>query len=121
MILNHRDTEDTEMEFEAIEVPIKMDNDGVARVGGTRVTLETVIGAFRRGDAAEEIAENFDSLSLADVYGAIAYYLNHREEVDTYIQQRRQEAEEIRQEIEASQPKMFTLRQRLLKKKGQRV
>jgi uncharacterized protein (DUF433 family) len=37
------------MEFPAIEVPIKIDQNGVARVGGTRVTLETVIGAFKDG------------------------------------------------------------------------
>ncbi|MBW3596454.1 MAG: hypothetical protein KY475_04165 [Planctomycetes bacterium] len=57
------------------------------------------------------------TLNLADVYGAIAYYLRHRNEVDQYIHTRRQEAEKLRQEIEAKQPSRVELRDKLLARK----
>jgi uncharacterized protein (DUF433 family) len=77
-------------------VPITFHEDGVARVGQTRVSLDTVIAAYKRGASVEEIALRYDSLHLADVYGAIAYYLRHQTEVDEYLEQRRHEAGELR-------------------------
>ena len=82
-------------------LPVQMDKEGVLRVGGTRVTLDTVVCAFKSGLTAERIAEQYSSLDLADVYGAISYYLRHRAEVDRYLEKRGREAEEIRREIEA--------------------
>jgi uncharacterized protein (DUF433 family) len=77
---------------------ITIDPDGVARVGGTRVTLDTVVGAFEQGATPEEIALRYDTLQLADVYAAIAYYLKHRAEVDHYLAKRRLDAERVRRE-----------------------
>lgn len=55
-------------------------------IAGTRVSLESVIHAFREGRSPETIAaECFPTLSLEQVYGAITYYLGHREEVDAYL------------------------------------
>ena len=51
----------------AVPPPIRMDSDGVLRVGGTRVTLDTVVGAYRMGRSAEEILESYPSLHLADI------------------------------------------------------
>ena len=45
-------------------VPVATDVDGVTRVGETRVTLDTVIGAFLDGAAAEEIVFQYPSLDL---------------------------------------------------------
>jgi hypothetical protein len=56
---------------------------------------------------------------LADAYGAIAYYLRHRKEVDDYLGSRREEAEKLRQEIEATQPSRVELRAKLLARKAQ--
>jgi uncharacterized protein (DUF433 family) len=78
-----------------------MDKTGTLRVGGTRVTLDTVVRAFKKGATAEEIASQYSALELADVYGAISYYLRHRAEVDRYFEKREREAEEIRREVEA--------------------
>ncbi|HXT51308.1 MAG TPA: DUF433 domain-containing protein [Thermoanaerobaculia bacterium] len=77
--------------------PLRADEQGVVRVGGTRVTLEQVVGAFREGATAEEIALRFSSLDLADVYAAVAYYLNHREAVDRYVGEQAVLAEDQRQ------------------------
>jgi hypothetical protein len=57
-------------------------------------------------------------LDLADVYGVIAYYLRHRKEIDDYLNTRRQEAEKLRQEIEAKQPNRAELRAKLLARKA---
>lgn len=48
-------------------VPLYADEDGVVRVGGTRVTLDSVVAAFRLGETAEGIVESYPALCLADV------------------------------------------------------
>jgi len=63
-------------------VPLVADAHGVVRVGNTRVTLDTVIAAFADGATAEEIAQQYPSLYLADVYSVIGYYLRHTADVD---------------------------------------
>lgn len=82
-------------------VPLKTDADGVVRVGNTRVTLDTVIAAFKEGAAAEEIVSQYPSLLLADVYAVIGYYLQRQPEVEAYLNQRQQIAHQIRQQNEA--------------------
>ena|SRR5438105_1439630 len=81
-------------------VPISNDPDGVTRVGGTRITLDTVVAAFQDGLTAEEIVSQYPSLKLADVYLVIGYFLCHQEEVDAYLRARQQSASEIRRENE---------------------
>lgn len=81
-------------------VPIETDADGVIRVGKTRVTLDSLITAFNDGATAEEIAQQYPAVSLADVYAVIAYYLKRRSEVEPYLGQRRQYAEQVRIENE---------------------
>jgi uncharacterized protein (DUF433 family) len=78
-----------------------MDDTGTIRVGGTRLTLDTVLGAFERGDTPDEIIQGFPDLSLADVYAIIAYYFRHRQEVDAYLEAREAEAAELRKKFEA--------------------
>lgn len=67
------------MTIQAEAPPLKMDEHGTIRVGDTRVTLDTVIGEYLNGASAEVIAGAYNTLSLADVYASIAYYLRHRE------------------------------------------
>lgn len=57
-------------------------------VYGSRVSLESVILAFLDGLSPETItAECFPTLTLEQVYGAITYYLSHRQEIDGYLRQ----------------------------------
>lgn len=86
--------------FEPESVPLSVDECGRIRVGGTRVTLDSVIHRFRDGASAEGIVDSFDSLDLADVYATLAYYLRHRAEVDAYLLEREVEAAEVRAEID---------------------
>ena len=95
-------------------LPLVASEDGqVIRVSGTRVTLDTVIGAFKRGATPEEIAQDFSAVPLADVYAVITYYLRHRSEVDEYLERRASEHAELRREIE-SRPEYQEFRERLL-------
>ena len=85
----------------APSMPLRIDADGVVRVGRTRVTLDTVIAAFREGFTAEEIAEQYPSAELADVYATIAYYLRDREAVDAYLAEGEALAKAVRRQNEA--------------------
>ena len=93
--------------------PLEMDRDGALRVGGTRVTFDTVIGAFHDGATPEEIGHQYPSLDLADIYDVLGYYLRHRTEMDVYLQRRQQQAQKVRQENEARFPQSG-IRERLL-------
>jgi len=92
---------------------VESEDDRVIRVAGTRVTLDTLIGAFKRGATPEEIAQDFSAVSLADVYAVITYYLRHRSEVDEYLERRASEHAELRREIEG-RPEYQEFRERLL-------
>lgn len=81
-------------------VPLSTDAEGVVRIGGTRVTLDTLVAAFREGATAETIAEQYSSLPLDQIYTVIGYYIRHQKEVNAYLERRRQEAEQVRQENE---------------------
>ena len=82
-------------------IPLRMDSDGVVRVGKTRVTLDTVVAAFVEGATTEEVAQQYPSLNLADIYSVIGYYLRRRSEVEAYLRQRRQQANQVRKENES--------------------
>lgn len=86
--------------IDPLPVPLRVDADGVIRVGGTRVTLDTVVLAFKEGLSAEEIAEQYSSLNLGDVYAAIGYFLKHRPEIESYLAGRRTEAASVREQNE---------------------
>ena len=87
--------------------------DGVCRVAGTRVTLDTVVYAFRDGATPEEIVQMYPALELADAYEAVTHYLRHRSEADAYIAAREAAAREVRAENERRFP-MAGVRERLL-------
>jgi uncharacterized protein (DUF433 family) len=98
-------------------MPLAIDADGVVRIGGTRVTLDTLVAAYREGATAETIAEQYPSLPLDQVYTVIGYYLRHQGEVDAYLRRRRQEAAQVRQENEARFPPIG-IRDRLLARRS---
>jgi len=82
-------------------VPLTTDADGVIRIGATRVTLDTIVAAFREGMTAEGIVEQYPTLKLDDVYSVIGYFLRHQDAVDAYLQSRRALADQVRRENQA--------------------
>ncbi len=89
------------IDLKAEPLPLEVDADDVVHVGGTRVTLDSVIGAFKDGAAAEEIVSRFPTLELPDVYSVIGYYLRRPEDVESYLRQRQGQADQTREENEA--------------------
>jgi uncharacterized protein (DUF433 family) len=89
------------LRLSADPVPLASDVDGVVRVGLTRVTLDTVVAAFREGMTPEGIVEQYPSLRLAQVYSVIAYILNHPDEVEGYLRGRHRLAEDVHRDNEA--------------------
>lgn len=79
--------------------------DGVPWVKGTQVKVHEI--AEDRVDAgwgAEVIQDNDPTLALAQIYSALAYYYDHREEVDAYIARGRLEDQRLRAELEDRGP-----------------
>ena len=101
-----------------LEVPLAKNADGVWNIGGTRVTLDTLVAAFADGATAEEIALRYSSLKLADVYSAISFILQNQAEVEFYLQQRRQQAATIRAQNE-SRFDSAAIRARLLARRAE--
>ncbi len=99
------------------KLPLATDADGVIRVGGTRVTLESVVGAFHEGATAEEIVQQYPTLELADVYATLGFCLRHREEVEGYLKNVREQATVTRQENERRHPSPG-IRERLLARRS---
>lgn len=106
------------LEVVAEPAPLQADADGVVRVGQTRVTLDTVVAVFQQGTTAEEIVYRYPSLKLGDVYATIAFYLNHQQEVEAYLEQRQRQAQEVRKMNEARFDPQG-LRDRLLARKAE--
>ena len=78
--------------------------DGGYYITGKRISLDSVIYAFRRGAAPESILRSFPLLTLEEIYGAITYYLAHRQEVDAYLEQEEVEFEKLRQDSREAYP-----------------
>lgn len=89
----------TQILMEAL--PIKKDADGELRVGETRLTLDTVVSAFSEGGIVEEIAQQYPSVQLADVYSVIGFYLRQTTGVRTYLEERQKKSVEIRRKNES--------------------
>jgi uncharacterized protein (DUF433 family) len=64
-------------------------------ITGTRVSLDSVVYAFLEGLSPESIVDSFDTLTLEEVYGAIAFYLGHRDTIDAYLKQSEAQFDEL--------------------------
>jgi uncharacterized protein (DUF433 family) len=106
------------LSIERETTPLTTDQDGVVRIGNSRVTLDTVVYAFNEGSNAEEILKRYPSLQLADIYSVIGYYLRHRSEIDAYLKDRESLAGKVRRENESRFPNTG-IRERLLSRRRQ--
>ena len=76
-------------------------------VAGTRVSLDSVVYGFLRGESPEEIAHNFQALTLEQIENALAFYHANREMVDAYLVRQRQEFNRMRQEAREKDPAFY--------------
>ncbi len=71
---------------------------GKPRIAGHRISVQNVvIWHNEMGYSVEKIAEDYN-LSLADVYAALAYYHDHKEEVDKSIVEGEKFVEEMKKQ-----------------------
>jgi uncharacterized protein (DUF433 family) len=81
-------------------------------VAGTRVSLDSLVSSFNSGEAPETIRQNFPSLTLEQIYGAIAFYLGHEEEVDANILDGEEDLERRVPHLSQSRPELYARLQR---------
>ena len=102
-----------DISIERLILDVVMDNNYVSidgdsfRVAGTRVSLDSVVYDYLSGLSPEAIVDNFDSLSLEQVYGAITFYLSHRDEVDRHLMQNGAKFEALRKQARESNPLLY--------------
>ena len=81
--------------------------EGGYYVAGTRVSLDSIVYAFLRGESPDGIVESFPALTLEQVYGAIAFYLAHRETIDHYLEEGKAEFARLRDESRRKHPQLY--------------
>src|SRR5262245_12441031 len=103
--------------IEAVQpVPFVITEYGAIRIADSRVSLDIALHHYKQGAVPEEIVNRFPSLRLADVHAAIAYYLNHTDEIEAYLRQQQIEADELQRQLEADpqqQAALTILRERI--------
>jgi uncharacterized protein (DUF433 family) len=85
---------------------VSVDGDSY-RISGTRVSLDSVVYDYLSGLSPEGIADNFETLSLEQVYGAITFYLSHRDEVDLHLMSNRAKFDALRKRARESHPLLY--------------
>ena len=90
-------------------------------VSGSRVSLDSIVYAFRRGASPETIRGSFPILTLEQIYGAIAFYLSKQSEIDEYLRKSEKEYEAARQanheQLRREKPELW---ERLMRAKEER-
>ncbi|MFT3743130.1 MAG: DUF433 domain-containing protein [Pyrinomonadaceae bacterium] len=92
---------------------ISVNDAGVWRVAGSRVSVDSVLNAFNSGATPEEIIWQFDTLELKDVYAVINFYLHNRERVDRYLRDSEKEQQQILRRVRKDFPVQPELLERL--------
>lgn len=96
--------------------------DGSYYVVGSRVSLASIVYEYRDGAAPETIRQNFPTLSLEQVHGAIAFYLGHQEEADAHLCELEKKWDELARTAKPASPeiqqRIEEARQRLLAKQA---
>jgi uncharacterized protein (DUF433 family) len=88
------------------------ERDGNYYLAGTRISLDSIVHAFHRGESPETICQNFELLRLEEVYGAIAYYLANQTDLDAYLIRQNEKWVEGKRNAE---PLPADLRERLMR------
>lgn len=81
--------------------------NGFYRIANTRVSLDSLVYGFLQGQSPETIAQSFPVLTLEEVYGALAFYLANRVEIDRYLARTRQDFEILRNTIREKDPTFY--------------
>jgi uncharacterized protein (DUF433 family) len=93
------------------EFPVAKDyveeRSGAYFVAETRVSLDSIVYAFLRGESPEGIAESFPAVTLEQILGSLAFYLANRDKIDEYLRQGAQDFERLRQQARQNNPALY--------------
>lgn len=79
---------------------IRLDDRGVAWIDRTNVkVVEVVLDKLAHGSSAEEMHFQYPHLSLSQIYAALAYYHDHKTELDAQIERGAKEYERLKAEV----------------------
>ena len=76
-------------------------------IKGIRMSLDSIVYAYKRGESPEVIQENFPLLKLWQIYGAIAFYLEHKEAIDQYLEESEREFEASAIPLSEGNPELY--------------
>lgn len=77
-------------------------------VEGTRISLDSIVYAFQKGLSPESIVQSFPLLTLEQVYGAIAFYLANRAEIDVYLAAEEKAFDAMPQPLQTADPALYS-------------
>jgi uncharacterized protein (DUF433 family) len=83
------------------------EREGGLYIAGSRVSLDSIVYAFLRGESPDGIAESFPAIDLEEVFGALAFYLANRAEIDEYLRKGKAEFEKLREESRREHPGLY--------------
>lgn len=104
----------TSVAIEPEPVPLVRDSVGRLMVPGTRISLDILVAAFKRGESPEAIHDDYETVPLADVYAILSYYLRHRPQIEAYLAEQAGEGAGLQARMEEAHPMPDGLRARLL-------
>jgi uncharacterized protein (DUF433 family) len=97
----------------ALKAPEQMSKDYIEQrdggywIGSSRVSLDSVVYAFLRGASPEDIVQSFPVLHLEEVYGALAFYLGHQSEIDSYLETGAADFESLRAQLRTANRSLY--------------
>ena len=83
------------------------EHSGAYFIAGTRVSLDSVVYAFLRGESPEGIAESFPALTLEQILGSLAFYLANRDKIDQYLREGKEDFERLREQAHQNNPGLY--------------
>jgi len=76
-------------------------------IAGTRISLDSVVYSLRRGNSPEGIHQEYPLLAPAQIRGAIAFYLEERETVDRYLEDKERQFEASANPLSEANPELW--------------
>jgi uncharacterized protein (DUF433 family) len=81
--------------------------DGGYYIAGTRVSLDSIVYEYLKGNSPETLQEAFPSVNMEQIHGSLAFYLANRELIDDYLEQGERELEKIRLAAREKNPRLY--------------
>ena len=88
------------------------ERNGGYYIAGTRILLDSIVYSFERGNSPEAIHKEFPSLRLSQIYGAIAFYLDHPTDVRQYLELEERRIQESTVPLSETDPELWSRLQR---------